>query len=497
MNYFVSPTKTASVSQQINGLYAGKVSRVVDGEVFVEVPSIINGFSFGPAIISNYSSAPSVNDVVICGFLNNSLDELVILGLSGVVTIDHGSLDGLSDDDHPQYTSALEDLESRILVNTATRAQLGSDFTGSSGDLLGTGLSFSDDGSRVAMGAQGGSSSAGEVSIYDWDGSTWSQVGADIVGGTSGMNLGSSVSLSADGSRVAVGAFAEGGLRGQVEVYEYSGGSWTQLGANLNGDAAGDYFGKRVALSSDGSRLLVGAPYNDDFATYAGMARVFDWNGSSWSQVGSDLLGAAANDTFGEGVAISADGAYIAIGAKATSGNGYTKVFHWDGSSWVQLGETLYGENSGDYSGFAVDLSASGSRVAIGAYLNDEAASNAGHIRVLDWNGSSWVQVGEDIDGLVGTDTIGFSVGISSDGTRIVAGGFYSGSGAGVGRYYVLTNVGWRQVTGDMSGVSSSQYGYAAAISGDGKTFGLGGPYANTNAGLVEVYKVTTDVDPF
>lgn len=82
MNYFVSPTKTASVSQQINGLYAGKVSRVVDGEVFVEVPSIINGFSFGPAIISNYSSTPSVNDVVICGFLNNSLDEIVILGKS-------------------------------------------------------------------------------------------------------------------------------------------------------------------------------------------------------------------------------------------------------------------------------------------------------------------------------------------------------------------------------------------------------------------------------
>lgn len=106
MNYFVSPTKTASVSQPINGIYAGKISKVLNSEVYVEVPSILNGFSFGPAIVANFNFLPQVNDIVICGFLNNSLDEIVVLGLApssltaGTSTL-VAELDDLTDTDLP------------------------------------------------------------------------------------------------------------------------------------------------------------------------------------------------------------------------------------------------------------------------------------------------------------------------------------------------------------------------------------------------------------
>ena len=72
---------------------------------------------------------------------------------------------------------------------------------------------------------------------------------------------------------------------------------WIQLGNDIEGEAAGDYSGYSVAFSSDGSRVAVGAIANE---ASAGHVRVYDYTGGSWSQVGADIDGEAANDrTFG------------------------------------------------------------------------------------------------------------------------------------------------------------------------------------------------------
>ena len=57
----------------------------------------------------------------------------------------------------------------------------------------------------------------------------------------------------------------------------------TQLGADIDGEAAGDRFGWSVALSSDGSRVAIGGRLNDGAATIAGHVRVFEWSGGAWS----------------------------------------------------------------------------------------------------------------------------------------------------------------------------------------------------------------------
>ena len=79
------------------------------------------------------------------------------------------------------------------------------------------------------------------MSVFiDYNGSAWVQVGADIVGKTAGDNFGDSVALSSDGSRVAIGApgfssnFYGGDRRGHVRIYELQSGSWTQLGADID-----------------------------------------------------------------------------------------------------------------------------------------------------------------------------------------------------------------------------------------------------------------------
>jgi hypothetical protein len=68
------------------------------------------------------------------------------------------------------------------------------------------------------------------------------------------------------------------------------------------------------------------------------------------------------------------------------------------------------GEAAGDESGWAVSLSADGTRVAIGARFNDGTGPNAGHVRVFVYNSSSWVQLGADIDGEAAGDQSGVSV---------------------------------------------------------------------------------------
>ncbi|MEZ4914981.1 MAG: hypothetical protein R2798_13080 [Chitinophagales bacterium] len=60
-----------------------------------------------------------------------------------------------------------------------------------------------------------------------------------------------------------------------------------------------------------------------------------------------------------------------------------------------QAGADIDGEAAGDGSGYSVALSADGNRLAIGAVGNDDNGTYAGQVRVYDWDGSAWVQVGQ------------------------------------------------------------------------------------------------------
>ena len=72
--------------------------------------------------------------------------------------------------------------------------------------------------------------------------------------------------------------------------------SQTQLGSDINGEAAGDYSGCSVSMSSDGTIVAIGAPYNDGNGSNSGHVRVYQYSGGSWSQLGTDINGEAAND---------------------------------------------------------------------------------------------------------------------------------------------------------------------------------------------------------
>jgi hypothetical protein len=130
----------------------------------------------------------------------------------------------------------------------------------------------------------------------------WTPLGSDIDGEAAGDLSGRSVSLSSDGSKVAVGAQNNDGSgmdAGHVRVYELAGGAWTQLGGDIDGEAPGDFSGFSVSLSSDGSRVAIGAIGNDGNGNFAGHVRVYELISGAWAQIGSDLDGEAVHDLSG------------------------------------------------------------------------------------------------------------------------------------------------------------------------------------------------------
>ena len=92
------------------------------------------------------------------------------------------------------------------------------------------------------------------------------QRGSDIDGETAGDESGTSVSLSANGKTLAVGAVKNAGggsNRGHTRSHYWNGSYWVQVGTDRDGEADGDESGKSVSLSDDGDKVAIGANLND------------------------------------------------------------------------------------------------------------------------------------------------------------------------------------------------------------------------------------------
>ena len=216
-------------------------------------------------------------------------------------------------------------------------------------------------------------------------------------------------------------------------MYQNIGSSWNQIGQDIDGEAANDWSGSSVSLSSNGSILAIGATGNDGSGADAGHVRVYQQNPANttiapigWTQIGNDINGEASNDYFGTSVSLSADGSILAIGASNNDGSGadagHVRVYQNQSGSWNQIGQDIDGEAADDRSGYCVSLSADGNKVAIGAIYNDGSGTDAGHVRVYQYNGTSWTLIGSDINGEEDYDVSGWSVSLSGDGSTVAIG---------------------------------------------------------------------------
>jgi hypothetical protein len=113
------------------------------------------------------------------------------------------------------------------------------------------------------------------------------KIGGDIDGETAGDISGHSVSLSSDGNTIAIGAPQNDGSgtdAGSVRVYQNVSGIWTKIGADIDGESANDYSGISISLSGNGSILAIGAYGNDGSGIIAGSVRVYQNVFGTWTK---------------------------------------------------------------------------------------------------------------------------------------------------------------------------------------------------------------------
>jgi len=414
------------------------------------------------------------------------------------------------DDAHARYPLVIDPL--LIVAEEATLLAAGV----VAGDSFGSDVAMSHDGSRMVVGASSDStplgSRTGTARILRRAGSVWSEE-AELRAGDAfpSDGLGVAVAITADGSRVIVGAKDDdlGFIyeAGTARIFVRSGTTWTEEATlSAAGFGSGDQLGNAVAISADGTRALVGANLDDTtFGINAGSARVFVRSGTTWTEEATFLPATGTNnDQFGTAVALSSDGSRAFVGAPLadTAGGtdaGLVRVFVRTGTSWAPEATLLAPDGAAnDALGTSVSISTDGSRALIGAPRDTTTVGHLrGSARVFLRAGSSWAQEGTLLaaDGRE-SDYFGVAVGLSADGSRAIVGADRDDTTAGVdggsARGFVRMGTSWAEGATliSASSVAGDFFGGAVAIAGDGSRAAVGTPQDDT-AGDVDAGSVT------
>jgi len=243
-----------------------------------------------------------------------------------------------------------------------------------------------------------------------------------------------------------------------------------------SGDGSGDNTAQAVAI--DGDIAVIGAPYDDDFGSKSGSAYIFRFDGVNWNQEAKLLPSdGAANDYFGDAVAISGD--VVVIGAAHESGfsspAGAAYVFRYDGVSWVEETKLIASDGEDDDQ-FGSAVAIEGNTVVIGAQNDDAGNGNPGDqfgsAYIYNFDGTSWSQgpklIGPTFTGFMeGRSEFGAAVSIS--GNRIAVGHYgddttWTNSGA----VYIFGTDGQMQAFIKASDTTAFyQFGSSVALAGD------------------------------
>ncbi len=293
-------------------------------------------------------------------------------------------------------------------------------------------------------------------------------------------NFGGAIALSADGNTLAIASAAESSASteadnsapgaGAVYIFARTGTTWTQQAyVKASNPATQDTFGTSVALSADGSTLAVSAIGEDSAAVGingnqasnaalgSGAVYVFTRTGTTWAQQAYvKASNTEANDAFGTSVALSSDGATLAVGANGEDSQGFgnqaDNTFSNAGAAYVYVrNATTWNQQayikasnpgSGDSFGGAVALSGDGSTLAVGSYFEssgsvgvngtqNETAAVSGAVYVVTRVGSTWSQQAFVKASNTGSgDLFGATVALSADGTTLAVGAFGEESAA-------------------------------------------------------------------
>lgn len=374
------------------------------------------------------------------------------------------------------------------------------------GDLFGSSVAIS--GSRVAVGSpfdDTGAPSAGSVYLYNLASGSPTVPSLTLTNPTPDESdrFGDSVSIS--GGRVVVGAPFDNTWAfdaGSAYVYDLANATPTVPVATLNNPSpeAYDYFGSSVSIS--GTRVVVGALYDDVQGANAGSAYVYQLNTVAPTVPVTTLYGAnpAAGDLFGASVSISE--ARVVSGAPSRNvgavGAGSAYVFDLAGATPTVPSATLNHPSPAGYSQFGFTTAISGTTVVVGAPLDDTEAINAGRAYLYDFSSGAPAPVAV-LSNPSPAEGDRFGTFVSISGMWVVVGAKNDDSGASdAGSVYVYNlasaapTVPVLTLTNPIPAVQDF-FGDSVAI--DGTRVVVGAPYNDTgtnNAGSAFVYDLAS-----
>ncbi|CCQ32904.1 FG-GAP repeat-containing protein, possibly sugar-related [Halorhabdus tiamatea SARL4B] len=333
---------------------------------------------------------------------------------------------------------------------------------------------------------------AGSAYVFERSNETWRpQAKLTAEDGDTRDYFGDAVAVSSDGTTALVGAATDedpnGERAGSAYVFERSNGEWHQRAKFIPDDGDGDdYFGVSVAVSGDGTTALVGAQSDEDpNGDYAGSAYVFRRANDEWSQ--QTKLTAEDGEPFaffGISVAISSDGTTVLVGGpngrnSNDDNGGATYVFDRSDEKWNQRAKLTAGDgNLGDSFGDAVAVSGDGTTAIVGGRGDENpSGTESGSVYAFERSSDEWSQrtkfTAEDGDS---PDFFGNAVAVSSDGTTALVGaiGDDDPNGENAGSVYAFrrSNDEWSQQTKLTAedGDANDSFGDAVAVSSDGTT---------------------------
>jgi hypothetical protein len=368
----------------------------------------------------------------------------------------------------------------------------------------GASVAISADGNTAIVGGDQDNANVGGVWFYTRTGVTWAQQGPKMIAAdaTGVPRQGFSVSISADGNTAVIGGYLDSNPLGAAYVFTRTAGVWSQQGSKLvgTGSTTGPIQGWSVGISGDGNTILVGGQGDNN---YAGAVWAFTRTGGVWTQEGNKItaIGGVGTTAFGQSISLSHDGNTAIVGAKNDNNNiGSAYVLIRSAGVWSQPAGKLVGNDAVGqaWQGISVGMSGDGNTAIVGGYLDN---SHVGAAWVYTRSGNNWTQQGSKLvsNDYTGTVQQGSIVSLSYDGNRALVSGWNDNSAVGCGWLYTRTGGVWTQSgskmrAGDQVGVG--KVGTGAAISADGSTVIMGGPYDNGSIGAAWIFATCTSAPP-
>jgi len=269
--------------------------------------------------------------------------------------------------------------------------------------------------------------------VFEFATTDWQPLGQDLLTEAHYQNQYNSVSLNADGTRIALTPGSPWTswanpttpyIDVAARVFELNNNDWQSFGEDISNDPApwALPWVSSLCLNTDGTRIAISVPMEFwgvpgvNFATdYRGRTRIYEYTDSDWIQMGQTIYGSYSHEQLGAGVSLNANGDIVAISAAQLAGLAIgprgIKIFKWENPSWTQIGDQINIQSPGDlmYDPISVCLNISGNIVTQKSSTNSSA-------NIFEWNDTTWVQRNLPIETNNNTPSL---ISLNGDGDRI------------------------------------------------------------------------------